>query len=160
MVYGAFATVPILVLWIYIAWLVLLLGAVIAAYLPSLLSGVVRRGDAPGWRFQLAVETIQQLHQAQGGEAKGLTTAALAQALQVDTLDLVKPLEELRAMDWIGLLEAREKGEDSRWVLLGELPNLPLAELESRLLLPDAPSLRGYWAARRSAEQGADKLIG
>lgn len=160
MVYGAFATAPILLLWIYIAWLVLLFGAVIAAYLPSLLSGVVRRADSPGWRFQLAVEVIQQLYRAKGNDAKGLSTSALAQTLQVDTLDLVKPIEELSAMDWIGQLEVREKGEESRWVLLGELAKLPLAELERRLLLPDAPSLQPYWTARRDEDLGADKLLG
>ena len=51
--YGAFATVPILLLWIYTAWVIVLLGAVIAAYLPSLLSGVQRRVRTHGWQFQL-----------------------------------------------------------------------------------------------------------
>lgn len=59
-VYGTFATLPILLVWIYVAWVIVLLGAVVAAYLPSLLAGVARRGTVPGWTFQLAVEVLQE----------------------------------------------------------------------------------------------------
>jgi membrane protein len=64
MVYGVFATLPILLVWIYVAWVVVLLGAVIAAYMPVLLIGGGRDGGGPGWQFQLALEVLQQLAQA------------------------------------------------------------------------------------------------
>ena len=57
-VYGAFATLPILLLWIYMGWVIVLLGAVIAAYAPSLQMRVVRRADEPGARFTLALERM------------------------------------------------------------------------------------------------------
>jgi membrane protein len=35
LVYGAFAAVPIFLLWLYLSWIVILLGAVVAAVLPE-----------------------------------------------------------------------------------------------------------------------------
>ena len=48
MVYGTFATVPILLVWLYVLWVLVLLGAVVTAYMPSLLAGVARRGGHAG----------------------------------------------------------------------------------------------------------------
>jgi hypothetical protein len=59
-VYGAFATLPILLLWIYLVWVIVLLGAVIAAYAPSLqmrVASIVTH--LPGWRFELALTLLQ-----------------------------------------------------------------------------------------------------
>jgi membrane protein len=63
-VYGAFATVPILLLWIYLSWLIVLFGAVIAAYAPSLQMHLARHGDEPGQRFALALALLRELHRA------------------------------------------------------------------------------------------------
>lgn len=141
-VYGTFATVPILLVWMYVAWVIVLLGAVVAAYLPSLLSGIARRGDQPGWRFQLALETLAQLHALSASAQRGLSLHALAQALRVDPLHLEEPVAALVALDWLGRLD--EEGE--RYVLLQDPANLPLAPLAQRLLLPKSPGTEAFWA--------------
>ncbi|MCR5867040.1 hypothetical protein [Aquincola sp. J276] len=58
---SAFATLPILLLWMYIGWVIVLLGAVIAAYAPSLSMRIVRRVAVPGAQFSLAIGALRLL---------------------------------------------------------------------------------------------------
>ncbi len=142
-VYGAFATVPILLLWFYIAWVIVLFGAVIAAYLPSLLSGVARRGGTPGWNFQLAFEALQHLADARHQNSKGLTRLQLASRLRVDDLQLARPLQVLMELDWIGSLDSNHPGTQ-RLVLLTDPDTTPLLPLAHRLLLQPSEPLH-FW---------------
>jgi membrane protein len=144
--YGAFATFPILLVWIYVAWVIVLFGAVIAAYLPSLLAGVARRGGAPGWSFQLAVEVLQHLAEAQATPAKGLGNVALVARMRVDALQLVPVVEALLALDWIGRLAEDRDDEDPRLVLLANPESTMLEPLVRQLMLPRASALSGVWS--------------
>jgi membrane protein len=144
-VYGAFATLPILLVWIYLAWVMVLLGAVTAAYLPSLLSGVQRRFLANGWEFQLAMEVLQQLQQARVQTEKGLSLSELSARLRVDPLYLEPVLENLIALDWVGEISEPEPRRGARHVLLADPPSTLLAPLVQRLLLRRDSSTQAVW---------------
>ncbi|WP_453935084.1 YihY family inner membrane protein [Acidovorax temperans] len=152
-VYGAFATLPILLVWIYVAWVIVLLGAVVTAYLPSLLAGVARRGTVAGWTFQLAVEVLQQLHRVRHQHIKGLRPDQLAQLLRVDGLQLAPVLEALTALDWVGRVNDAAVGDadvpESRYVLLANPGATLLAPLVQRLLLERSESLQPLWSKAR-----------
>ena len=144
MIYGAFATLPILLVWIYVAWIIVLMGAVIAAYLPSLLAGVARRGGGHGWQFQLAVEVLQQLHHQRTSARRGCGATTLAQALQVDVLQLEPALEVLVALQWVGQL-VEERDLESRYILLADPDQTPLVPLMQQLLLDKTDSTLPLW---------------
>lgn len=145
-IYGAFATLPILLIWIYVAWVIVLLGATLTAYVPNLLAGMPRKRSGIGWQFQLALEVLGLLDKVRQSAQKGHTHAQLCRDLQVDAQRLEPVLEALAALDWVGQLnESDPEGNGARWVLLVEPGATPLAPLMRALLLPANASTENLW---------------
>ncbi len=160
-VYGTFATLPILLIWIYIAWVIVLLGAVVAAYLPSLMAGVARRSGHHGWSFELAVEVVQHLHRARSTHGHGLRATVLARRMRVDVLQLEPALAALLALDWIARIEETSDARlaEPRLILLAD-DATPLAPLVQQLLLERGAHVEGLWAGARFDELVLADLIG
>jgi membrane protein len=148
-VYGAFATLPILLVWIYIAWLIVLFGAVLTAYLPNLLAGAHRRPGGHGWLFQLALEVLQHLHRALATARRGMTATELAQTLQVDALQLEPVLHTLVQLDWIGRLNEIDDQAETRFVMLADVQSTALEPLMRHLLLPSSEATAKLWQTGR-----------
>jgi membrane protein len=148
-IYGTFATVPILLVWIYLAWVIVLLGALITAYMPSLRSGVVRRDLGAGWRFQLALESLQLLYQARTTVGKGLTAGQLAGRLQVSHLGIESALEALVELDWVARLDDGPQHPEPRFVLLADPDSTPMAPLMQSLMLRRTDSTEKLWLSAR-----------
>lgn len=131
-IYGAFATLPIFLLWLYLGWVIVLMGAVIAAYAPSLGMKAVRQPDRPGRSFALALAILQMLVDGQREGVRGLSLEDMARRMRADPLQLEPVLEALISIDWIARLD--EEGAQ-RHALLCEPRRQSIAPLVDVLLL-------------------------
>jgi membrane protein len=148
-IYGAFASLPILLIWIYLAWTIVLIGAVLVANLPSLVGGIKRDGRSVGWRFQLALEVLQRLNVARHANERGLSLMQLCEALHVDPLQLEEVLNTMVELDWVGRLSesahVHQDLQESRYVFLADPHQTLLTPLMNRLLLVRSTESEGLW---------------
>ena len=148
-IYGTFATLPILLIWIYTCWVIFLLGAVVAAYLPSLLAGSSRSLHEPGWELELALEAIAVLEPLRSQDQRGLPAMALAKRLRVDRLQLEPALSALASIRWVGAMPESgtaylEEGEP-RYVLLADPDQTLLAPLLQHMLIRHTEGTDALW---------------
>jgi len=126
-IYGALATVPIFLIWIYIVWNVILFGASLAASLTTFSDYRKYETDWPKrWEFQLTFRLIGHLWNAQRN-GKALSNG--------DLLDLEQRASELQIVTLMSRMADQRivnTDEHGSWILTRDLEDLSLGDLYSQ----------------------------
>jgi membrane protein len=121
LVYGAFASVPIFLMWIYLSWLAILVGAVIAASLSHWRSPAIEN-FSPATQLLDAMRVMQVM--ASGfQQGRVVTLAEMSEILHLGYDALEKILEKLASVDMV------RKAEDQGWLLMRDVGNIRTSEL-------------------------------
>jgi membrane protein len=100
LVYGAFASIPIFLTWIFVSWLIILIGAELTAALPYLRTGGVKVRRVPGSQFLEATRLLRLLYQAHV-QGSVLTTEHLRAALRLSWEECEGLLERMAKAGWL-----------------------------------------------------------
>ena len=146
LVYGAFASVPIFLLWIYLSWVVVLFGAVTAAVLPEWRERATQVEAVPGVQFLDALQILRVLWEAhRRGEV--ITVLRLHGIVKLPFDRIEAALHAMSAAHWTGRVA-------NGWALIKDAAEVSVADVYRLLVFRQGARL----PARQSGQE-LDRLV-
>jgi membrane protein len=126
-VYGAFAAVPLFLLWMYLCWFIALAGAMIASALPAIRIGQFHRPTFEGSDLFDSLELLARLSEARDAGKRGYTVPELSRMLRREMDTTIKLLQKLEEIEWIARLQ--EDGIRPHFLLLANPAQITVEQL-------------------------------
>ncbi|MFN7849171.1 MAG: YihY family inner membrane protein [Burkholderiales bacterium] len=165
-VYGAFAAVPIFLLWVYLSWLIILFGAAVTATIAVLKYERWNRRAVSGEVFIDALELLRELVQVRevpDGRVASMSLRELRKRTRLGLAESEALLEKMLAQGWVARLAEHAPravagvklslydADDERWALIVDPGTIRLAAVFNLFNLEAAAQQQPHEAVTRAA---------
>lgn len=169
-IYGTLAALPIFLIWVYVSWLVILMGAVLAAALPIVRYERWWHLPTAGSDFVDAMTILKVLYEARDASPNAAVNVRTLRALTRLGFDESEALlEKMQDVEWVGRVKAEQprrmqfgkrvaEGLDA-WILLANPQQLRLADVYRLFVFQAGGNAALVKQVEAAVERGLDQTL-